>query len=182
MHFLNISDEEVFNYVNNSENIVFTGGEPLLKENIKEILYIIETIPDKNYEIETNGTIFLDKETYSKLYKTYMPEILFNISPKNNIAQEKLCDTEPVLIKQLQEKGFNFIVKYLFENEKDIIFIRKEQEKRKLYSNQIWVQPVGIGYNEIKTKINLYFDYIIKEGWNISPRTHILLFGNRRNK
>ena len=56
--FTNESVDEIIDYVNkqNIKNITITGGEPLLQEDIKELLI---KLSDKNYniEIETNGSI-----------------------------------------------------------------------------------------------------------------------------
>lgn len=181
-----IENENIYKKVEQCNNIIFTGGEPTLESNYRNIIDIIKKYPNKHYEIETNGTLFIDKKylfnsIYTLLIDDIYSNILFNISPKNNIDQEKKCKTEPILIKQVQNLGLNFIVKYLFRNKKDLKWIKKEQKKYNLLSNKIWVQPIGVGYNELKIRIEDCFDDIIKNNWNISARTHILLFGNKRN-
>jgi organic radical activating enzyme len=180
----NISTRKVYSEVKKVDNIVFTGGEPLLKSNFKNISKIIKKYPNHTYEIETNGTILLEYDSlFNKkaFIKNIYNNITFNISPKINFSQEKKVNTEPMLIEQVKTHKLNYIVKYLFETTKDLEIIKKEQKKYNLKSSHIYVQPIGINSTILKKKIKKYFDEILRNGWNISMRSHIFLFENIRN-
>ena len=55
--------EEIYNYIKSTgvRNITLTGGEPLLQEGIVNLLEKICSETDLYIEIETNGSVLLDK-------------------------------------------------------------------------------------------------------------------------
>jgi 7-carboxy-7-deazaguanine synthase len=162
-------------------NVVLTGGEPLIDENYKFILKYITKLEEVkwngNIEIETNGTI--RKLPITKFDR----KITFNISPKQNFEQlDKEVSTEPVLLKELASNmyAYNYCVKYLFKDKKDLRFIREQQMKYNLLSEKIWVQPIGVNEDDIKKIVNDNYKDLLDWGWSLSSRLHILLFGNKR--
>lgn len=163
--------EDLISVVKDNSNIVFTGGEPLLSNNLSIIKYIIEEVPDNTYEIETNGTISLsdEDETFFKLYS-----VLFNISPKGNFFKEG--NTEPLLLNN----DVTCIVKFLYEDDTDMRYIESIVAKYELTNNMVWVQPKGIYSKDLKKTIVDNFNYIISKGYNISIRSHIFLFENKK--
>lgn len=61
-----LSADEIYKYIKNNEvnNVTLTGGEPLIQENIDELLSILHNDSDLNIHIETNGSI--DIEPFKK--------------------------------------------------------------------------------------------------------------------
>ena len=59
--YTKMTPDEVFNYIKqtNIKNVTLTGGEPLLQENIKELLFLLKRQKDICTEIETNGSVFI---------------------------------------------------------------------------------------------------------------------------
>lgn len=179
-------DEYVFDIIRKRtqyiNNIVFTGGEPLLAKNVKSILKIMNKFPTKNYEIETNGTLVLDSAKWKPL--PVSTKIQFNISPKENFPQiNNPVTIEPILINQLKKwkhPRILFIVKYLFKDSKDIKFVVEQQNKYLLPSSQIWLQPISTTKEQVLKLTKKYFKQIISHGWNISMRNHVLLFDNEK--
>jgi len=176
------SEEEVLTEANKVDNVVFTGGEPLLKRNLDDCIKIIQKSNDPvSFEFETNGTILPDKEILEWLIRE---NVLFNISPKINVKQERNVSTEPILIKELIERkglGYNFIVKFLFSSKKDLKIVEDFQSKYSLESKRIYLQPMAVTRNEVIGLTKLHFDEIIEKGWNISLREHVILFGKKRS-
>lgn len=169
-----------------SDNIVFTGGEPFLQKNLQQIKKFISIWNNKNYEIETNGTILLSDDMIDFL-KNNENKILFNISPKINIKQEECCQTEPIFITQIKHlkkyefyNNIDYIVKFLFKDEEDLKYIKDIQKKYYIDKSKIWCQPCGTSLDTLKKTTLKYFDKIINENWNISLRLHVFLFDNRR--
>jgi len=60
---------EIYNYIkdNGAVNVTLTGGEPLIQENIDELLALLNMDNDLQIHIETNGAI--DIETFKKKHK-----------------------------------------------------------------------------------------------------------------
>lgn len=63
-----LSTEEIYDYIkkNKADNVTLTGGEPLIQENINELLAVLNDDKDLNVHIETNGSI--DIEPFKKKY------------------------------------------------------------------------------------------------------------------
>ena len=61
-----LSAEDIYDYMkkNNVNNVTLTGGEPLIQENIDELLDILNEDENLNIHIETNGSI--DIEPFKK--------------------------------------------------------------------------------------------------------------------
>lgn len=58
-----MSAENIYKYIKCTEvkNITLTGGEPLLQEGILELLEVLSRDKELHVEIETNGSVLLDK-------------------------------------------------------------------------------------------------------------------------
>jgi organic radical activating enzyme len=173
-------DLKVFELVEKTNNIIFTGGEPLLKNNIQHIKNIITKYPNKTYEIETNGTIELDTEFLDIIKRN--KKIIFNISPKENFIQNKIgSNLCPVLINQFNDSKYNnYIVKLLFENNNDFDYIKSLIDNKKFIKSKVYLQPKAIIENQIKKLIKKYYNKIIDLDLNISFRSHIFIFGKKK--
>jgi len=58
-----MSSKDIYEYVKSTEvrNITLTGGEPLLQEGMIELLEVLSKDKELHVEIETNGSVLLDK-------------------------------------------------------------------------------------------------------------------------
>lgn len=58
-----MSEEDIYEYIKSTgvHNITLTGGEPLLQEGIIELLRLLAKDRSLHVEIETNGSVLLDK-------------------------------------------------------------------------------------------------------------------------
>ena len=164
-----------------SPNVILTGGEPALYR--LDMLYV----SDKKFHIETNGTIIpTEKLTCSLPYGTSferegMDENIikhFNwvVSPKLSNSGEKINENA---IRYFCSKGWG-IFKFVVQNAEDIaevtIFIEKFGiDKKKVYLALEGVTPSS----QLRSDI---VDKIIENGYNFSPRLHVLLWGAQRNK
>lgn len=59
--YTEMSAEEIYQYIKStgSKNCTLTGGEPLLQENIRELLELLSEDRELRVEIETNGSVDL---------------------------------------------------------------------------------------------------------------------------
>jgi 7-carboxy-7-deazaguanine synthase len=58
-----MSAKDIYEYIKSTDvrNITLTGGEPLLQEGIIELLEVLSKDKELNVEIETNGSVLLNK-------------------------------------------------------------------------------------------------------------------------
>ena len=180
--------KELFNRIlfSNFDNVVFTGGEPLLQEDF--LRYFIEQHYAGSIEIETNGT-------FGMLGISEVGQI--NISPKlsnsgNHITPEYL-DNIIKNVAAIFDINENVILKFVVNTEylkNDIYeissFLKKLNQTMNpdelfTFSN-IYLMPMGTDAETIKHGI----DVLAKEAKNIpfpfiiSPRLHVLVYGNKR--
>jgi 7-carboxy-7-deazaguanine synthase len=169
--------------------VVFTGGEPLLQ---KEFLQKIDLA---DVEIETNGSLDL-------LYLN--PEWNINISPKlSNSGNPITSNYLNNLVKNIVEASvifqsrlsLKFVVDCENEMSNDIIEITQFLKKIEMYFNDnvpgysskfvyknIYLMPMGTNEEQIKKGIITLSESSedIPFQFKISPRLHVLVFGNKR--
>lgn len=63
VHYELMSAEDIYNHIKSTQvrNVTLTGGEPLLQEGILELLEMLSKDKELSVEIETNGSVHLDK-------------------------------------------------------------------------------------------------------------------------
>jgi len=158
------------------KGIVFTGGEPLLQQ--KEIVEFINKLDGgwNYFEIETNGTIPLISELYKKVN-------LVNCSPKLENSKNPLAlRRKENALKQISEMARNgrAIFKFVVIDQGDIEEIKLLRDQYNIPNRAIYLMPEGIEREEIIIGSRILASICIKEGWNLSPRLQIILYGNKR--
>lgn len=149
-------------------NVVITGGEPLL-QNLK---YLQNLIIERGWslEIETNGL--------GKFYKHISPEnALFNLSPKIHTEQYKSKYTAKIINKYLH---YNSIFKFVTADNKDFTSVLEFCKKFNIPNNLVWILPKGVSTKEIVRSSRKVSDLCIRYGFNLSDRQHIIVWGNKR--
>lgn len=65
--YITMTSQEIYEYILSTKvnNVTITGGEPLLQEGLYELLDLLSKDSEINIEIETNGSV--DIEKYTKL-------------------------------------------------------------------------------------------------------------------
>jgi 7-carboxy-7-deazaguanine synthase len=147
---------------NNCKNIVFSGGEPLLQE---DLLDVIKSLGDKNIYIESNGTIFKSD---------LINFATFIVSPKPQFLNTKYME---VLKKWAQLATFKFVINNKWDFDEAIDICKKLKK-----NDDIYFMPLGINEEELKAKMISIGEWIKKEApfVRLSPRLQIYLYGNKR--
>jgi len=165
------------------KNVVFTGGEPLLQQGgLKDIIQELESDGSIwHFELETNGTICLDGALAKKLKQV-------NISPKlaNSGNIDSLRDNPKVIksfLKHFLDLGLNLSFKFVISKKtvkEDLKEVEEWSEKHSISKNLIYLMPEGIEEQDIIEGSKLLNEIAMKEGYKISYRLHVMVYGNRR--
>jgi organic radical activating enzyme len=153
------------------ERLVITGGEPMLQQ--KNIVKLVQELPDWNIEIETNGTI----EPINQL-----KDVQFNVSPKmSNSGNFPERRYKPQVLKHLNElpkTNFKFVV----ANPQDIQEISHLVRECNLDKDKIYIMPEGITVEALQEHKKLVEEYVKFEGYKMTKRLQIELWGQARRK
>lgn len=93
-----MNEQEIYEYIKSTKvrNVTLTGGEPLLQNNIIELLNVLSTDNNLSVEIETNGSVFLSQFTNIKNPPSFTMDYKL---PSSNMEQKMLVDNFKYLTK-----------------------------------------------------------------------------------
>ena len=152
--------------------VVVTGGEPLLQQ--RHLAPLLDGVKARGWrvEVETAGTI-----------APTLPEALvdqWNVSPKlASSGMEEERRLKPEVLEAFGRTGravFKFVVCEPGElAEVDAIVTRCRLEP-------VWVMPEGTDAATIVTRLEELAGPVVARGWNLTPRLHILAWGDERGR
>lgn len=155
------------------ERLVITGGEPLLQQT--RLTPMVDNLVGNGWwvEFETNGTIMPNDDLLALAR--------FNVSPKlssSGVELEKAI--VPSVIRRLNDHGaaFKFVVKTV----DDFHEMRAVVTEFGIDPWKVYVMPEGRTRQEILRTLPEIFDLCSQNGWNLSPRLHVLCFNDEREK
>ena len=179
--------DEVVEYIikisNGVHSVVFTGGEPTLQQDdlAKVATKLREYDPNWYFEIETNGTNPV-KEALGNILNQ------INSSPKLvSSGNNPLAKNRPEAIKRLLEihntRKIGLCFKFVIMKEKweqDLAEVKEWQKFHNVPSNLIFLMPEGTNIERIKESSVFLAEVAQREGFNLSTRLQILLYGEKR--
>ncbi len=150
--------------------VVVSGGEPMLQQGALEPL--LRAVEDRGWrvEMETAGTI-----------ASVMSDGLvdqWNVSPKlANSGNPLERRYRPDVLRALESTG-RAIFKFVVCEPSDLDEVQAMVDECGL--THIWIMPEGIDAPTLERRAAQLADDVIKRGWNLTTRLHILIWGNRR--
>ena len=165
-------------------HLIFTGGEPLLPENYEMMEAFLWYLIDERYinfdirnkgvlELETNGTILLDKDQIY-FFNHYFKHI--NCSPKLTSSGADDTRYNKKALEQYKKLGADF--KFVISNDKD--FEELESDKYSFLTeepNRIYLMPAtltDLSGDLLKQRV---WEYAVKHHYNYTDRDHINVWG-----
>lgn len=149
-------------------HLVVTGGEPLLQQN--ELIGLFKKLktnsPPFFIEIETSGTL----ETHLNKYIDQ-----YNISPKLSNSNNKNAKIKPETFP-MNKSFFKFVI----DSPKDLNEVKVMIKKFDLPKEKIILMPQGITKKAMKEKTKWLAEICKKNGFKLSPRLHIEIWGNKK--
>ena len=156
------------------KHLVITGGEPLIQQD--KLIPLLEELKDYFIEVETNGSIPL------RITK-YIEQI--NCSPKLSNSGNKEYE---LMIKPEEKVIYKFVINST-ESEngdsrqwEDIKDIKHFIKKNNIPKSSVYLMPEGTNRTKIIESSKKLIEICKKEGYNFSPRLHVMIWGNKRGK
>lgn len=172
-----VSFEDLADWIDSFSNVpllVITGGEPLIQKT--KILDFIKHLKKlfgphiPKIEMETAGTI--DPEEL-------FDHCSFNVSPKlENSGNPKAARYKPEILKKFAYNGSSF--KFVFTEPNDLIEIKEIMAECGIPNSNVYIMFEGETREKQLARMERYADFIIQNDFNISPRLHSLIWGNKR--
>ena len=150
--------------------LVVTGGEPLLQQ--RNLPPLLQEVKARGWwvEVETSGTI----------PPHLAPGLVdqFNVSPKlGNSGNRRGRPYRPEVLRAFQATGravFKFVVQAPSDlDEADSMVAECGLEA-------VYVMPEGTDATTLTTRMQQLAGPVLARRWNLTPRLHILLWGDRR--
>ncbi|MGH9179515.1 MAG: 7-carboxy-7-deazaguanine synthase QueE [Acidimicrobiales bacterium] len=150
--------------------VVVTGGEPLLQQ--RHLPPLLEALRERGrrVEIETGGTIApaLPVELVDR----------YNVSPKlANSGMDRDRRYRPEALRALQATG-RAVFKFVAVDPADLEEAAAMVDECGL--GRVWVMPEGTDAPTVLARLEALAPHVLARGWNLTPRLHILLWGDRR--
>ena len=150
--------------------VVVTGGEPLLQQRHLPPLLQGTRARGWRVEIETAGT----------LAPTLAEGLVdrFNVSPKlanSGMAAERRY--RPDVLRAFQAGG-RAVFKFVVAEPADLDEVDAMVAECGL--EPVWVMPEGTDAGTVLARMQELAPHVVARGWNLTPRLHILLWGDRR--
>ena len=151
--------------------LVVTGGEPLLQQGA--IVELLQLLPGLAVEVETNGIHVPDPALVEHVDH-------FNVSPKlANAGIERSRRYKPNVLRTFQATG-KAVFKFVVCERPDLDEIDAVVAECGL--TDVWVMPEGTDAPALVARARRLADDVVARGWQLTPRLHILLWGDERGR
>ncbi|MEU8870164.1 7-carboxy-7-deazaguanine synthase QueE [Streptomyces javensis] len=154
-----------------TELIVISGGEPLSQQ--RRLLPLIEALRADgiHVEIETNGTV-----APSEALLALGPR--FNVSPKlansGNATHRRI---KPDALRKLAAAP-GTVFKFVCKSGDDLDEVADLAAAFGI--DPVWIMPEGKNVADISEHLKGIADEVVRRGWNLTTRLHVLAWGDRR--
>ncbi|MFI1367055.1 7-carboxy-7-deazaguanine synthase QueE [Streptomyces griseochromogenes] len=151
--------------------IVISGGEPLNQQN--RLVPVVRGLRDRgvSIEIETNGTVAPSDELVGL-------GVRFNVSPKlAHSGDPEHRRISPTALKRLQNTP-DVAFKFVCKTSDDLTEVGRLQERFGL--EPVWIMPEGKVQQDVTDNLQALADEVVRRGWNLTTRLHVLAWGDQR--
>ena len=155
--------DEIVSYIEESKvkNVTLTGGEPLLREGMAELITAILSDPQRRVEIETNGSV--DLSPYCELERR--PSFTMDYKMPDSGMEHAMCLSN--MEKLSSEDTVKFVVSSRSDMERALEIIEKYdlRERTAVYFSPVFgrIEPVELvdflmekKLNDVKIQIQLH--------------------------
>lgn len=172
-----LSEEEVAGKIAalGQQRLVITGGEPLLQAPAlaRMLTALLELRPGLQVEVETNGTV-VPPPGFDTLVHQY------NVSPKlAHSGNPSALALIPERLAAWAEEPRAFF-KFVIASEDDLAEVRELHSRYSLPAARIFLMPEGTDSATLRARERWLAAAAMENGFRLSDRLHIHLFGDTR--
>lgn len=160
-----------------SDHVVLTGGEPMLVADLVPLTERLHQLR-KHITIETAGTVWLP--VHCDLM-SISPK-LANSTPLGDAweARHNARRHRPEVMQRLLA-SFPYQLKFVIDRPADLIDVEAWlKEFPEVEPRSVYLMPQGTELAALRERLDWLRPAAEQRGWNVTPRLHIELFGNRR--
>ncbi|ROO51616.1 7-cyano-7-deazaguanosine (preQ0) biosynthesis protein QueE [Micromonospora sp. Llam0] len=152
--------------------IVISGGEPMIQH--RRLLPLVSAIRSagRRVEIETNATV--------APHHSLVDLATFNASPKlagSGVPASRRI--RPAALRALRACG-KTVFKFVVSDHADVAELVDLQHRYQLAP--VWVMPQGVTEEAVVSGMRALTGPALAHGWHLTPRLHVLLWGNERGR
>lgn len=185
-----IEREDVIKYIKSLpmyNHVAFTGGEPLIEENQNTTRSIIQNVmkSDSKITIETNGTIFPEKDLLSMMkhkgFWSISPKLQYmDLKPDRMYSNEYSMNTLHAF-DIIENRQWKFVITDATDIDK-INWLLQNNIIHTSIDNPIIVQPNGQtpDYNKSCRELAEYLIVYDMTNFRVLPQFHKICWGNKR--
>jgi 7-carboxy-7-deazaguanine synthase len=158
------------------EFLVISGGEPLLQA--QALNELIENMDGNiTVQFETAGTLPpLDQWTPGD-------GVHYVVSPKlDNSGNQWKKRYKPDVLKEFAGKDVNADFKFVVTGVESLDEVCKIQKDIGINPEKVWIMPEGITADKILDTAKAIAEPVLEAGFNLTLRTHTLLWGDERGR
>jgi 7-carboxy-7-deazaguanine synthase len=150
--------------------LVVSGGEPMLQQ--KKLVGLFGSLDSRwNIQIETAGTVF-PLPDFSLFVQQY------NVSPKlENSGNDLKTRYKGRILDSFQESG-RACWKFVVTSQEDLSEIRHIVKEHSL--SPVYIMPEGKTEGPMHEHMREVAAAVLEEGWNLTTRLQVEIWGNRR--
>lgn len=154
------------------DRLVVTGGEPLLQQRwLTDLLTeVAHAMP--HVEVETNGTRTPEDELLPLVSQ-------WNVSPKLAHAGQGAKALNAPALRALQRTG-RAVWKFVVQTPRDLAEVDLIVRQHGL--RDVWLMPLGTDADTLTGQLGWLCDAAIQRGWSVTPRLHVLAWGDTRGR
>lgn len=153
--------------------VVISGGEPLLQHRALGTLLPILARKGIAVDIETNGTVVPSFD--ADLARRYV------VSPKLAHAGNGLRARSHQAMAWFYRSG-RAVYKFVCATPADLLEVAEWVERFKIQPHEVSIMPEGRTAAEVTERLKALIVPASLYGWTVTPRLHIMLWGNERGR
>ncbi|MFV2013595.1 MULTISPECIES: 7-carboxy-7-deazaguanine synthase QueE [unclassified Micromonospora] len=154
--------------------VMVTGGEPLLQQAELVPLLAELAAAGRRVEVETNGTVVPDPAVADLVDWNVSPKLASFSAPRDQLRR-----TVGEALEAFARTG-RARFKFVASGPADLDEIAGLQQRFGL--DPVWVMPEGTAADQVLTGLRGLADEVVRRGWNLTSRLHVLAWGDTRGR